>query len=55
VACGRRAVAAEPSDHFANYGLVFAYMSRKDVPAFTERLNARWRSIPWTAGPWPVS
>jgi tetratricopeptide (TPR) repeat protein len=34
VAYGRRAVAAEPSDHFTHYGLAFAHMSRKDVAAF---------------------
>jgi hypothetical protein len=33
VGYGRRAAAAEPSDHFAYYTLPFAQMSRTDVPA----------------------
>jgi TolB-like protein len=34
VSYARRAVAAEPSDHFAHYALAFAHGARKDVPAF---------------------
>ena len=34
VSYARRAVAAEPSDHFAHYALAFAHGARKDLPAF---------------------